>query len=217
MTLVMIHTLKYMTSVIEVQEPDAGVIRVASASVADTEAVLAMVARCSRATLYHRFHSFSDGLAYTRALMTGGPSDDTLVAWNSSSCVGLATLGRNADGIADLGVLVEDAWQRRGVGRRLVVELLALLQARGESTLHADVLGDDAFILGTLRRIGRPTVSLKLGTYSVDVDLPTGAAARSAAGVSGQSGPASHPGPMLPNRNGSRRKDHGACREAHFH
>ena len=72
-----------------------------------------MLTRCSQATLVRRFHGFTDGVAYTRALFRNQPNGDTFVAWYGSCCVAVATLGVDANGIADLGVLVEDAWQRR--------------------------------------------------------------------------------------------------------
>src|SRR5262249_19633849 len=131
MTAVMIHTDQYMTSVITTQgsparpaQPPVGNwISVKPATVTDTPAVLDMVGRCSAVSLFHRFHGPSDGLLYTRALLAGQSIDETLVAWHGDACVGLATLSRDRDGASHLGVLVEDAWQRRGVGRRLVSAL----------------------------------------------------------------------------------------------
>jgi GNAT superfamily N-acetyltransferase len=137
----------------------------------DLEAVLAMLARCSRATLFHRFHGFTDDVAYYGALLRDRPADETLFAWRGSTCVAVASLGVGATGTIDLAVLVEDAWQRRGIGTRLVASLLDSARARGEATVHADVLGDDLFILEALRGIGPLTVSIESGTYSIDVDI----------------------------------------------
>jgi hypothetical protein len=39
------------------------------------------------------------------------------------------------------------------------------------STVHADVLGDDLFILEALRRIGPLTVSIDSGSFSIDIDI----------------------------------------------
>jgi hypothetical protein len=49
--------------------------------------------------------------------------------------------------------------------------LLDSARARGVATVHADVLGDDRFILQPLRRIGPLTVSIEFGTYSIDLDI----------------------------------------------
>jgi GNAT superfamily N-acetyltransferase len=151
-------------------DPRRARLMVVRATASDTNAVLAMVARCSRAALFHRFHGFTDGVAYTRALLLDRPNDNTLLAWYRSSCIGLATLV-DANGTADLGVLVEDAWQRRGVGTRLVASLLNEARAKGMTTAHADVLAEDRFILRFLRRLGPLTLSAERGTFSVDIDL----------------------------------------------
>src|SRR5580692_5463588 len=68
------------------------------------EAVLAMLARCSRVTLFHRFHGFSDGVAYYASQLQDRPLDDTLLAWHGSTCVGVASLGVGAAGDIDLAV-----------------------------------------------------------------------------------------------------------------
>src|ERR1700676_2129221 len=176
MTGVMIHTANYMTSVMTIQAPSApsGWVRevaVLRPAVSDTEAVLAMLARCSRATLFHRFHGFTDGRAYFGAVLQARAPDRTLLAWYRSTCVGVATLGLGATEIFDLGVLVEDAWQRRGVGTQLTASVLDRARARGVSTVHADVLGDDLFILEAVRRIGPLRVSIDSGSCSIDIDI----------------------------------------------
>jgi GNAT superfamily N-acetyltransferase len=140
-------------------------------AVSDTDALLAMLARCSRASLFHRFHGFTDGVAYFAALLPERPDDRTLLAWSGSTCVGVATIGVDATGLLDLGVLVEDAWQRRGIGTRLITALLDDARTKGATTVRADVLADDAFILRVLRRIGPLTVSVEHGSLSIGIDL----------------------------------------------
>ena len=141
------------------------------AAVSDTEAVLAMLARCSRATLFHRFHGLTDGVAYFGALLRDGPVQQTLLAWYGSTCVAVATLGVGATGIVDLGVLVEDAWQHRGIGTQLTASLLDGARAKGVSIVHADVLRDDRHVLHALRRIGALTASIERGVWSIDLAL----------------------------------------------
>src|SRR5262245_3296101 len=82
-----------MTSVITFQgaavsprtDPDEWV-TVAPATGADLADVLAMMTRCSRATLFRRFHGFTDGAAYARALFVDRTHDETLAARNPSIC-----------------------------------------------------------------------------------------------------------------------------------
>jgi GNAT superfamily N-acetyltransferase len=137
----------------------------------DIEAVVAMLFRCSRATLFHRFHGFTDGVAYYVALLRDRPVEHALLAWHGSTCVGVASLGVGATGDIDLAVLVQDAWQRRGIGARLTSSLLDSARTKGVNTVHADILGDDLFILHVLRRIGPLAVSINAGVFSVDIDF----------------------------------------------
>lgn len=176
MTHVMTHTHHYMTSVMTIQAPSppprsVREVTLLRSATSDTEAVLTMLSRCSRTTLFHRFHGLTDGVGYFAALLGDGPLDHTLLAWYRSTCVGVATLGGGATGIVDLGVLVEDAWQRQGVGTRLVAALLDGAREKGVTGVHADVLGDDMFILESLRRIGSLTVSIEFGSYSIDIEI----------------------------------------------
>jgi GNAT superfamily N-acetyltransferase len=144
----------------------------------DTGAVLAMLGRCSRASLYHRFHGVTDGVAYFTALLrdrpanrpANRPADRTLLAWHGSACVAVASLGAGPTGI-DLGVLVEDAWQRHGIGTCLIRHLLDAARSEGVTTVHADVMTDDAFILRALRRVAPLTVSTESGSFLITIDV----------------------------------------------
>jgi GNAT superfamily N-acetyltransferase len=138
---------------------------------ADVEAVLLMLARCSRASLYHRFHGFSDGAAYFATLVQDRPADQTMLAWYGSACVGAATLAASAGGIPDLAVLIEDAWQHQGIGTRLAELLADRALSTGVTTVHADVLNEDLFLLRALRRLGSLTMTIERGTVAIDIDL----------------------------------------------
>jgi GNAT superfamily N-acetyltransferase len=137
---------------------------------ADTLAVLAMVRRCSSASLYHRFHGPTDGLSYTNdALHRVG--DIIVLAWEGERCVGMAQLGGPLSSSPHLGVLVEDNRQRRGIGTRLVMAVASEGVRRGIRSIHADILGEDGHLLASLRRLGLTRVDLDMGTYSVDIEL----------------------------------------------
>jgi len=135
---------------------------------ADLPAVGEMTARCSRDTIFHRFHGFIDLPTYLGGLLTG--EQTSVVACWENCCVGLASLGPGAQG-PELAVLVEDAWQRRGIGGALFDALVDMAKARGHRLLHADVLFEDAYILRALARYGRLDVELEYGDYSVSVYL----------------------------------------------
>ena len=163
-------------------------VTVTTATPADTDAALAMLSRCSRDSLYHRFHGYTDGLAYTRRLMNGPtfgdrprldpsagsqppPVDESFLAWNHSTCIGMATISSDDAAVAHLGVLVEDGWQRRGIGTRLIQALIDAARWNGLTRVHADVLGEDQFVIKVLRRVGSLKLAIVLGTYEVDIDL----------------------------------------------
>jgi len=91
-------------------------------------------------------------------------------AWDGGTCVGTATFvpdGRRAD----LGMLVEDAWQRRGAGRALLIRLLCATRDAEIDELQADILGESAWILRALARIGIVDYSVACGVYTVRVAL----------------------------------------------
>ena len=82
----------------------------------------------------------------------------------------MATLARSACD-HELGILVEDGWQRRGIGTELLTCLVAFARARGIDRIVADVLGEDSFVLSALRRVGPLVVTLESGVYTVRVNV----------------------------------------------
>jgi GNAT superfamily N-acetyltransferase len=127
-----------------------------------------MGARCSRETVYHRFHGFIDLPSYLNGLLK--PEQCTVVSWSGDRCVGFASLAPSPFG-HDVGVLVEDEWQQRGVGTALFEALVAIAREGRIARIHADVLFEDAFSLRVLARVGTTSVSLESGVYSVLVNL----------------------------------------------
>jgi GNAT superfamily N-acetyltransferase len=67
--------------------------------------------------------------------------------------VGLASLLAGPGGVADLGVVVEDEWQGRRVGTRLVASLVTGARDRGVSVVTATVLASHARLARALRRV----------------------------------------------------------------
>ncbi len=131
--------------------------------------LLKMLTRCSRRTLFQRFHGFSNGVAHTGQLASRSDCR-TVVCWSGDRCVGFGTLA-GPDGNVHVGVLVEDVWQRRGVGRRILSVLVDTAHAAHVDELLADVLAEDGFVLPLLSQAGRLHVNLAWGVYSVRIDL----------------------------------------------
>jgi GNAT superfamily N-acetyltransferase len=137
---------------------------------AHSAALLAMVGRCSAMSLYRRFHGVTDGVAYTEQVLAGAARGDSYVAWRGDRCVGLGNL-HVCDDRAEIGVLVEDGWQRRGVGSALVGALVSRARERRAPFLQADVLAENHFVLQRLASIGPMRTALAYGSYTVLVDL----------------------------------------------
>lgn len=135
----------------------------------DMAEIVSLFERCSRDTLYHRFHGVTDGLAYARHVASS-PDELTEGAWVGPHCVGIATLSR-AGARAEVAVLVEDEWQRHGVGTHLFSRLLKRTRCVAISILDADILAEDAFLLRLLGRAGTIRSSLSWGMLNVEVKL----------------------------------------------
>src|SRR5579862_2539845 len=103
---------------------------------ADHGAVVAMLGRCSEPTLRRRFHGVIDDARYINRLI-GSSSEVGYTAWIDGRCVGIASLHPSDQASAEMGVLVEDDWQRRGVGTALVAALATHARGRGLATLTA--------------------------------------------------------------------------------
>jgi GNAT superfamily N-acetyltransferase len=90
--------------------------------------------------------------------------------------VGIARLARTGDGTADVAVAVVDAWQRRGVGSRLVTALAALAEQLGYTKLSGAVLPENVAMLSMVRSVFPAVLSHYDGDV-VQVAVRTGTAA----------------------------------------
>jgi GNAT superfamily N-acetyltransferase len=171
-------------------------IRVRRAATADREALTRMFERCTPDTRYRRFHGPVKVIPerYLAEALSGSPFHYALVVCPEScldagrgrepdadGIVALASCRTVDEGAAELGVLIEDAWQRRGLGTRLVRDLAAHAADAGLRVLEAQLLTEQAWITGLLRPYGacrlRSTwngildVTVRLGEGPVDVPL----------------------------------------------
>jgi GNAT superfamily N-acetyltransferase len=133
----------------------------------DRDALGAMFERCTAATRYRRFHGPVKAIPerYLAEALSRGPFHHALVAHLepasaaharalSGTAVALASCRLVDEGAAELGVLIEDAWQRKGLGTRLVRELVAHASDVGLRVLEAQVLAEQAWITSLLRPHG---------------------------------------------------------------
>jgi RimJ/RimL family protein N-acetyltransferase len=122
--------------------------------------------------------------------LAGGHRGATLVAMSEEGAiVGLGnvfpageadapTLGEAGDaprgaGAAELALIIEDAYQRRGLGTRMLRHQVALAQRLGFTEVVAVVLAENTGMLGLLRRTGLHwTHTIDSGTTTWRASLP---------------------------------------------
>ena len=90
--------------------------------------------------------------------------------------VGVARVIGPGHGRADLALAVVDAWQRCGLGRRLLAAVSAVAEEIGYTELRGSVLPDNAAMLALARRL-HPGVRPRWDGAAVELLVPVGAAA----------------------------------------
>jgi GNAT superfamily N-acetyltransferase len=141
----------------------------------DLSTVRAMFDRVSDEAVYRRF--FTGGPSGPRSELdylaaVDGHDRLALVAVAGGRTVGLARYHRTGDGHADVAVIVEDAWQHHGVGRRLLSELVHAARGEGVVSLDMTILGENVPALRLLRRLA-PWRQLRLdhGVFEASVGI----------------------------------------------
>ena len=145
----------------------AGLIRVRPAVPPDREALAQMFGRCTAATRYRRFHgpvkaiperylaeALSRSLFHHALVAHLEPASAAHARALSGGIVALASCRLVDEGAAELGVLIEDEWQRKGLGTRLVRALVAHASDVGLRVLEAQLLAEQAWIPSLLRPHG---------------------------------------------------------------
>src|SRR5689334_13103267 len=112
-------------------------------------------------------------------LLSGRPANvDAIVAIADGVIVGHAMAADlpericpDASRITDVGVVVADGWQRRGVGAALMRALIARAQARGVTSLAMDVLPGNRRVLAMIAGHW-PEAALRRSADGVDIRIP---------------------------------------------
>ena len=125
----------------------------------DIPALMRMHQRCSTDSIYRRYAAplprIDDRLA-RRLLLAGGGA---LVATVGVEVVGVASISVCEAGVVEVSLLVEDGWQRRGLGTRLLSASARLARGQGASEVvlrsgtHNPALMSLAFASGLRARI----------------------------------------------------------------
>jgi ribosomal protein S18 acetylase RimI-like enzyme len=116
-----------------------------------------LFARCSPHAIYLRFFSpivqLSDD-QLGRLVHVDHECRDALVALRGEEIIGMASYDSRPDSrVAEVSVTVEDAWQRHGLGTRLVRRLMTIGADRGYDAFVAHILPENRAALGFVRNI----------------------------------------------------------------
>jgi len=128
------------------------------ATAADCEAIRWFVAGLSLHTRFLRFFTPASPLssAVLRAMCGTGRTTDVLVATHDGVIIGHAmavdSIGPGGCRVTDIGVVIADHWQGRGVGSMLMGRLVTRAAARGVSVLVMDVLPENRPMLAMISR-----------------------------------------------------------------
>ena len=125
----------------------------------DTVAVAAMHERCSQASTYQRYFTPMDSWREQNLRrISGGHRGATLVATDGGTQVvalgNVFPVGSGESSSAELAVIVEDAWQGRGLGRRMLEHLVDVASELGFTTVTAYVLAENAGMIRLLDSLG---------------------------------------------------------------
>ncbi|MGZ4533945.1 MAG: N-acetyltransferase family protein [Nocardioidaceae bacterium] len=138
----------------------------------DADPVVAMHARCSEESIYRRYHAplprLGPRLAHQLLAPPGGWS---LVAEYDGRVVALACAGPLSATELELGLLVEDAEQHRGIGARLLREGADDAAGRGFRTLHCLAQPENDRVVTTANRAGL-VARLSWTDGLLDVQMP---------------------------------------------
>ncbi|CAL9628454.1 GNAT family N-acetyltransferase [Streptomyces sp. Tu 3180] len=152
--------------------PEGSDISVRRADTDDLRAARAMHDRCSERTLRMRYHGpVGDADRYLNHLL-GPRFGRTLAAQTASGrIVGLGHLLWDGDE-TEVALIVEDAWQRRGVGGELLARLVAMAVEAGCATVYAVTQASNTGMVAAMRGLGLPLdYQIEEGTLVVTARL----------------------------------------------
>ncbi|MFL6130467.1 MAG: GNAT family N-acetyltransferase [Mycobacteriales bacterium] len=166
-----------MTGLLE--RPAAPALTLRAATPDDSTAVRGFLAGLSPDSAYRRFFTGlgSPSSALVRRLVeVDHDRRQAVLAVRHGEVIGLADASRLGDGVTvELGVVVADRWQRRGLGPRLTRSVLELAMARGARQVRIHALAENDRVARLVRRSWPDGVPTRDGPVLVwDLPLPVG-------------------------------------------
>ncbi|MBO4254394.1 GNAT family N-acetyltransferase [Streptomyces griseorubiginosus] len=136
--------------------PEGNDITVRRADTRDLEAAREMHERCSARTLGLRYHGpVGDADRYLNHLLNPRFGRTLAVQTASGRIVGLGHLLWDGDE-TEVALLVEDKWQRRGVGAELLRRLVGMALAAGCESVYAVTQASNTGMVAAMRGLGVP-------------------------------------------------------------
>lgn len=167
----------------------AGQVRIRELVAGDEEGLRDMFRRLSRETIYRRFHvpypQVPEAMLVHLANLRDGRS---LVAVAGDEIVGHAVYAGETRNKAEIAVVVEDQWQSRGIGKKLLAGLALRADGRGIATFTAAALAENRRVLNLVDAVfAGVRYAAKGRTYDIRIALE---GLRSPAGAEDESRPA---------------------------
>ncbi|MFE6823774.1 GNAT family N-acetyltransferase [Streptomyces sp. NPDC057690] len=162
--------------------PEGNAITVRRADPGDLAAAKAMHDRCSPRTLGMRYHGpVGDADRYLRHLLSPRFGRTLAVQTPSGRVVGLGHLLWDGDE-TEVALLIEDQWQRRGIGAELLGRLVAMAVEAGCESVYAVTQASNTGMVAAMRGLDLPLdYQIEEGTLVITARLD-GAATRARAG-----------------------------------
>lgn len=133
-----------------------GKITVRRADQSDVDAATAMHERCSERTLGLRYHGpVGDADRYLDHLLSPRHGRTLKVQTASGRLVALGHLLWDGEE-TEVALIVEDAWQRRGIGSELLGRLVALAVEAGCASVYAVTQASNTGMVAAMRGLGLP-------------------------------------------------------------
>ncbi|WP_078959807.1 GNAT family N-acetyltransferase [Streptomyces sp. NRRL B-24085] len=156
--------------------PQGHDITVRRADTGDLAAAVAMHERCSPRTLGMRYHGpVGDADRYLNHLLSPRFGRTLAVQTASGRIVGLGHLLWDGDE-TEVALLVEDAWQRRGIGAELLERLVAMAAEAGCESVYAVTQSSNTGMVAAMRGLGLPLdYQIEEGTLVITARLAPGA------------------------------------------
>ncbi|WP_328497765.1 GNAT family N-acetyltransferase [Streptomyces sp. NBC_00414] len=154
--------------------PQGKDITVRRADAGDADAAKAMHERCSQRTLSMRYHGpVGDADKYLKHLLSPHFGRTLAVQTASGRVVGLGHLLWDGDE-TEIALLVEDDWQRRGIGGELLRRLVAMAVEAGCDSVYAVTQASNTGMVAAMRGLDLPLdYQIEEGTLVITARLET--------------------------------------------